>query len=137
MKVDLKFADISRKLRSIEFPKVDYVIGIGTGGVVPASMVAHQLGCDLKIIQINYRDPDNQPRYDQPKVLQHLDLDIPAKAKILLVDDVSVSGKTLSKAKEQLKALDVTTFTLKGQADIVLFPDVKSCVNWPWKESEN
>lgn len=29
-------------------------------------------------------------------------------------------------------AAHVTTLTLKGQAEIVFFPEVHSCVNWPW-----
>ena len=52
---------------------------------------------------------------------------------ILLVDDVSVSGVTLSLALSLLKDFEVFTFVLKGQADYVLFPEIKECVNWPWK----
>jgi hypoxanthine phosphoribosyltransferase len=54
-------------------------------------------------------------------------------AKVLLVDDVSVTGKTLDFAKQLLHLNDIKTFVLKGKnADIVLFPEIKECVNWPW-----
>lgn len=96
-----------------------------------ASLVAYQLGRPLSIMELSYRDPDNQPRYSTPKLLSDFDpSELPAK--LLLVDDVSVSGKTLETAKELLGKRDVTTVVLKGKADIVLFPKIASCVHWPW-----
>ncbi|MEM8970289.1 MAG: hypothetical protein AAGE93_27990, partial [Bacteroidota bacterium] len=52
---------------------------------------------------------------------------------ILLVDDVSVTGKTLKTVKAELAEYRVTTFVLKGKADLVVFPDIGTCVDWPWK----
>ncbi len=58
--------------------------------------------------------------------------------KLLLVDDVSVSGKTMKMAKEALAGNEVKTLALKGKADYVLFPEISECVKWPWKiYSEN
>jgi len=51
----------------------------------------------------------------------------------LLVDDVSVTGKTLKCAVENLQDYTVYTFVLKGKADYVLFPEINTCVEWPWK----
>jgi hypoxanthine phosphoribosyltransferase len=59
---------------------------------------------------------------------------MPKGARILLVDDVSVSGQTLALARSLLKGYEVITFTLKGKADFVLFPEITACVNWPWKQ---
>ena len=56
-----------------------------------------------------------------------------ADKRILLVDDVSVSGKTMNAALEQLEGLNVRTLAMKGKADFVLFPEIKDCVKWPWK----
>ena len=70
----LTFADISERLRQISLPPIDLVIGIGRGGIVPAAMVAHQLGCDMQVVQINYRDDQNTPRYELPRVLSSLTL---------------------------------------------------------------
>ena len=135
-KTNLDFHDISRKLRDFRFPKVDLVIGIATGGTYPAIMVAHQLGLDCRFIHINFRDPSNDPFHPEPVILSSDLNDIPPGTKILLVDEVSVSGKTMNKALGLLKNFDVKTFVLKGKGNFVLFPDVKTCVNWPWKVIE-
>jgi hypoxanthine phosphoribosyltransferase len=81
---------------------------------------------------LNYRDEKNNPLYEAPKVLQKPEWNLEGK-RILLVDDVSVTGKTMNKALEQLKGLDVKTLAMKGKADFVLFPEIKDCVKWPWK----
>ncbi len=130
-KQDVSFREVSKKIKALNLKEFDIVIGIGSGGIVPASMIAHELGIDLKIISINYRDQSNEPLYDNPKVLNHQEFS--NLEKVLLVDDVSVSGKTINTAKKILSGLDVTTLVLKGKGDIVLFPDIKTCVNWPWK----
>ena len=61
------------------------------------------------------------------------DIKIPTNVKkIILVDDVGVSGKTLKLAGEHLKNYEITTMVMKGSGDIVLFPEILTCVNWPW-----
>lgn len=131
-KISLEFASISNALKKIHLPKVDCVVGIAEGGIVPASLLAHQLEIPLHLMRINYRAPDNSPRHPAPTLLAESPT-LPTDARVLLVDDVSVSGQTLSLAREQLKQHEVITFTLKGKADIVLFPEIENCVNWPWK----
>ena len=131
-KVPLDFQKISEALWDFPFPKVDHVIGVATGGTMPAGLVAHQLKRPLSLLHINYRAPDNSPAHPAPVLLR--DVMLPkSKSHILLVDDVSVSGVTLSLALSLLKDFEVFTFVLKGQADYVLFPEIKECVNWPWK----
>jgi hypoxanthine phosphoribosyltransferase len=51
---------------------------------------------------------------------------------VLVVDDVSVTGATLSAAREILVGASIITLTCKGKADFVLFPEISSCVLWPW-----
>ncbi|OPZ74369.1 MAG: hypothetical protein BWY82_00732 [Verrucomicrobia bacterium ADurb.Bin474] len=60
--------------------------------------------------------------------------DIPdAVQRILLVDDVSVTGSTMEKSRAALSRFTIQTIALKGQkADIILFPEWKGCVQWPW-----
>jgi uncharacterized protein len=130
--VPLSFREISSRLKQTVLPEIDVVIGIGSGGLVPASMVAFHLGAELQVMVMNYRDEQNTPKYDEPLMLQEPAGNLEGK-KILLVDDVSVSGKTMHAALEQLKGLDVKTLAMKGKADYVLFPEVKDCVKWPWK----
>lgn len=132
MKTDLNFAEISEKIRNFNFPDVDCIVGIGSGGIVPASIVAFHLEKPLLIISINYRDDNNDPRYEDAAVLSVKN--IPAEyKKILLVDDVSVSGRTLEAAKKIYSEKIINTFVLKGKADFVLYQDITTCVNWPWK----
>jgi hypoxanthine phosphoribosyltransferase len=95
-------------------------------------MVAYHLNAELQVMVLNYRDEQNTPRYDEPRVLEKPHGQLDGK-RILLVDDVSVSGKTMQTALEQLKGLDVKTLAMKGKADFVLFPEIKDCVKWPWK----
>lgn len=135
--VVLSFEAIAEALRAAELPEVDLVVGIARGGVVPASLAAYRLEADLAVVQLNYRDDANRPCHEGPVVLS--DLVVPPHVRrVLLVDDVAVTGATLQAARGLLedRGLQVTTLVMKGQADHVLFPDVRSCVRWPWKPLE-
>lgn len=130
--VPLSFREISERLKKTKLPEIDLVIGIGSGGIVPAGFVAFHLNAELQVITLNYRDEQNNPRYDEPKILQKPEWQLEGK-RILLIDDVSVSGKTINTALELLKGYNVKTMAMKGKADYVLFPEIKDCVKWPWK----
>ncbi|MEM7659919.1 MAG: phosphoribosyltransferase [Bacteroidota bacterium] len=134
--IPLSFSEISQRLKALDLPEVDLVLGIATGGIAPAVMVAHQLGCDLQLLQLNYRDEANSPRFASPKYLSGLIPPSEPRLRILLVDDVSVSGKTAIAAKALLQGHNITTLVCKGRGDFVLFPEVSSCVRWPWKVAE-
>ncbi len=131
-KINLDFQTITRKINQIQLPLIDHVVGIATGGIVPASLMAFRLDCSLSLIKINYRAADNSPQRPAPLLLEPFTLPRGIKH-ILLVDDVSVSGQTLDAAKEILTGFDIITFVLKGRADLVAFPEIGECVNWPWK----
>lgn len=131
MAVTLTFSDIAQAIRGADLPECDLVVGIGRGGIVPACLVAYELQRPLHVAWYNYRDDHNRPRHDAPRLMRPSVL--PARArKILLVDDVSVTGKTLEQAGAALCGREVTTLVLKGSANIVLFPHIQSCVAWPW-----
>ena len=130
--VPLSFKQISERLKEIELPEIDVVIGIGSGGIPPATFVAFHLNAELLVMTMNYRDEQNNPRYESPVLLKKAEWDL-AEKKILLVDDVSVSGKTMNAALELLKGFNVKTLAMKGKADYILFPEIKDCVKWPWK----
>jgi hypoxanthine phosphoribosyltransferase len=90
----LSFKTICQRLESLNLPKFDLIVGIAEGGIVPASLAAYKAGCDIEIIKINYRDINNSPSFDKPKLLSKIS-EFHQKKNILIVDDVSVSGKTL------------------------------------------
>ena len=127
----IAFETIGEALRSAKLPSTDLVVGIGSGGVVPAAMAAYKLRTPMRILWLNYRGIDNVPIHPIPQQSQPFSLPSGTK-RILLVDDVVVSGKTLEVAIKLLPQTEITTMALKGKADIVLFPDIQSCVQWPW-----
>lgn len=131
-KVRLSMGEIAERMRAADYPPVDAVVGIQTGGRIPATLLSFHLGLPLYMLPINFRDENNDPRYDEPRVLAEVHKLPPAGARVLLVDDVAVSGATMNKARELLPDYPITTFALKGRADIVLFPEVRQCVQWPW-----
>ena len=128
----LSLNDIKQRLEHFKFPDVDLVIGIASGGVFPAKLVADILKTPIRFISINFRSSDNTPLYADPRIISKDDIPVDHK-RLLLVDDVSVSGKTLRSATDYVKNFDVYTFVLKGKADFVLFPEISECVDWPWK----
>ena len=133
--VTLTLPDIAQRLKRAELPEVDVVVGIATGGIVPASLVAYRLELPLRIMHFNFRAADNSPQRPEPTLLQPFGLE-PDFQNVLLVDDVSVTGATFSAAMGILENRHVTTFALKGKADIVLYPEVASCIYLPWRDWE-
>jgi len=130
-KVNLSLSEIEARLAAVRFPDFDMIVAIASGGRVPAGLIARRLALPLKIIEIKYRMADNRPLYDQPRLINADEF--PAETRrLLLVDDVSVSGKTMQTARKFLSGHTISTFVLKGKADFVLFPEIKRCVNWPW-----
>ena len=148
-KVTLELPDIARRLKNTALPEVEAIVGIATGGVAFASMVAFWLEKPLHIIHLNYRDENNQTRYAKPKLLKPFADDFIMFSKglqplaeptddlakhILLVDDVSVTGATLEIAKNLLPNFQVTTLVIKGKADLVLYPNLHPCILLPWRD---
>ena len=132
--IPLAFEDIARRLATWPFPtEIDGVVGIASGGVVPAALVAQRLGVGLKVIALNYRDEANEPRFAEPRLLSPMP-DVTGWKRLLLVDDVFVSGKSWHAARAALPAaIEVLPFVLKGKVDFALIQDVAGCVQWPWR----
>jgi adenine/guanine phosphoribosyltransferase-like PRPP-binding protein len=132
--IPLTFKDITGRLARWRFPeRLDGVVGIAQGGVVPAALVAQRLGLEMKVIALNYRDDDNEPRFSEPKLLSAVP-DLGAWKRVLLVDDVYVSGKSWHAARALLPSeVEVLPFVLKGKEDFALIRDVDGCVQWPWR----
>lgn len=128
----IPFAEISRRLRETPCPPVEAVVGILTGGLVPAALLAHQWQLPLYWLALNFRDPHNDPQHPAPLQIAPTSLP-PPHVPVVVIDDVSVSGATVDVARQILAPRPVTTIVLKGRGDIVLFPEVQGCVHWPWK----
>lgn len=132
----LAFEDLAARLAAWKFPSgVDGVVAIASGGVVPAALVAQRLGVGMKVIALNYRDEANEPRFAEPKLLSKVP-DLGEWKRVLLVDDVYVSGKSWHAARGLLPVeIEVLPFVLKGKAEFALIRDIDGCVQWPWKIS--
>lgn len=130
----LSFSDITGRLASWKFPdRIDVVVGIATGGVVPAALVAMRLGVEMTVMTLNYRDDANEPRYLEPRLMSPVP-ELGSARRVLLVDDVYVTGKSWEAARRLLPAtVEVLPFVLKGRVDFALIRDVDGCVQWPWK----
>jgi len=129
-KIDL--STIVKKLNAFSFPPVDLVVGLETGGAVPAALVGCRIGKPVVFMRINYRNAENQPQHKKPILLKAFRVPKGVK-RVLIVDDVAVTGQTLGLASKKFRSCRVSTFVLKGKADHVLFPLIKECVHWPWK----
>lgn len=130
----LSFVEILERLDRWKFPEaIDGVVGIASGGTVPAALVAQRLGLEMKLIALNYRDESNEPRHAEPVQLSAVP-DVTGWRRILLVDDVYVSGKSWQAARRLLPAeAEVIPFAMKGKAEFCLIRDIDGCVDWPWK----
>ena len=126
----LKFSDIAKKIKDINFSKFDLIVAVGRGGLVPASLIARELKTDMKVLWLKFKDDKNNEMYDKPKLLRNIDFSYKTK-KILLVDDFSRTGKTFVEARKILKGSKIKTFVVNGKADYSLYT-YPCCVNFPW-----
>jgi len=130
----LEFKDLCRRLEAWRFPeRLDGVVGIASGGVVPAALVAQRLGLELRVMALNLRGEDNQPLREEPVLLSPMP-DLSDWHRILLVDDVYVTGKSWKAARALMPhGAEVFPFVMKGKVDFALIQDIDGCVQWPWK----
>jgi hypoxanthine phosphoribosyltransferase len=91
----------------------DCVVGISKGGLPLAAVLASLFRIDLYPIRLSYREKDEEA-HETPQWSVLPSAKVSGK-KVLLVDDISVTAKTLSMAREELKrkgVAEVKTATL-------------------------
>jgi len=127
---------INAKIRDIEFEEsFDLIVAIANGGIIPAALINQRLQLPLQLLKINYRDCQQKPIYESPKLLADIGFDIRDK-KVLLVEDRVKTGATLRFAKQLLKdAAEVKTFAVNGNADYALYNE--ACFSFPWIVGKN
>ena len=128
--IKLSLGEIAKALDEIKLPHFDLLVAIGSDGIKPAQILQKRLTIPLEIVWINYRGTNNMPIRDEPELTKPFSGKLAGK-KILLVDTVARTGKTLEKAKEILGGNEIKTFVINGKADYSLF-DYKECIEWPW-----
>jgi hypoxanthine phosphoribosyltransferase len=115
----------------------DIVIAIERGGLVLGAIIATKLDVEFLTIHASFYD-DSKPAkkiHDQPKISGNIFPTLREK-KVLIVDDVSNSGKTMEAVKTQVLSLDagqVKTFVYAGAADFSCRP-FENCLVFPWEE---
>jgi hypoxanthine phosphoribosyltransferase len=121
--------------------KPDIIIGISRGGLVPARIMSDILGVhDVAVLGIRFYRGMGKTE-ESPLITQDISIDVSGK-RILIVDDVADSGKSLTFAKEHLKdAKEVKCATLHYKPISEYKPDyfVASTTAWivyPWEIHE-
>lgn len=125
------FEEVMQRFREITFHETfDMIVAIANGGIIPAAIINQRLNIAIQLLKINLRDPDQQPRYDSPKLVSPIDFDYKDKS-ILLVEDRIKTGATVQYAIDLLHgARQIKTFAVNGKADYSLYDE--SCFRFPW-----
>jgi hypoxanthine phosphoribosyltransferase len=130
---DKSFEEIKNQIALVEFTtQFDAIIAIARGGIVPGVLVSNFLKLPLYTVKISFRDDSHQPIFDVPKIIESDTL--PEKINsVLIVDDVSRTGKTLNSASEFLNSKGIQktqTLAVNGHADYSLYNE--ECFKFPW-----
>ena len=121
----------------------DLIVAIARGGIVPARILSDLLeNPNLNFIQIEFYTNINLT-LQQPILKQTLTTNVTGK-KILLIDDISDTGKSLRLAKTHLQqqgAIEIKTATLYQKKQSITTADFyeKQTTNWvvfPWDTKE-
>lgn len=123
--------------------KPDWIIGISRGGLVPARLLSDILDISqVSIIRIEFYKTIAETS-GFPKITQPLQVDVKGK-KVLLVDDVADTGRSLAVAKDHVKragAAEVKIASLHYKPKSLIKPDfyVEETEKWiiyPWEKHE-
>lgn len=123
--------------------KIDLILGISKGGLIPARILADFLQVsEIITIQVKFYIGIAQT-HDKPIIIQPLTVNLSGK-KILVVDDIADTGKSLKIVIEHLESLGITeikTATLYLNNRSVIKPDfyeeiTDKWVVFPWEIKE-
>ena len=110
--------------------KYDYIIGIARGGLIPATVLSYKLDVPMIPIEWSTRGPGRQwlPEYTK----KELD-----GKKVLFVDDIIDSGKTIEDMEIELPKLDFDVAALVFNVDQSVNCDywhltIKRSINNDW-----
>ncbi|MGO9308232.1 MAG: phosphoribosyltransferase [Spirochaetia bacterium] len=125
------YAELDRVLADMAGERFEAIVAIAQGGIIPAALLQQEWGIPMSVVRINYRDHENKPRFADARLLDEGPPPFAGK-KVLLVDDVSRTGKTLARARAYLANSTVKTFLVNGEADFRLYR-TDECLRMPWK----
>lgn len=135
--------DLARQIAASGFvPEV--VIAVARGGMVPAGALTYALGIKLTdAINVEFYTDVSQTLPDPVLLAPMLDTDSVTGRRLLVVDDVADSGRTLALVLKLLRGFgaDVRSAVLYAKPTTVVTPDFvwKSTDQWivfPWSDKE-
>ena len=119
--------DKAVKALAAQTKKIDYVVGVPRGGLVLSVMFSHRAGVKLMTL-------------DHLEMLEKLDLKIDKK-KILIIDDISDSGHTLKRFKDNgytIATIDMRNTSVTKPDYYINWIDNTNWIVYPWeKKSAN
>lgn len=131
--------DLAREIVAAGF-EPEVVVAIARGGLLPAGAIAYGLGAkNCGAINMEFYTGIGTV-LDAPEVLPpELDMNYLDGRRVLLVDDVADSGRTLKMAVEMLreKGADVRSVTIYTKPSTIIQPDFAwkdtgKWINFPW-----
>ena len=122
---------------------IDTIVGIARGGLPPAVIISNYLDCQMFTIGI--RSYNNNQEQLCIKTTQDLDAGLFEDNKVLIVDDICDSGKSLHYIKDMLdsncKVKEVFTSALFFRQGAMFTPDYysdfivdDSWITFPWEK---
>ncbi|MEM4359166.1 MAG: phosphoribosyltransferase [Candidatus Bilamarchaeaceae archaeon] len=123
--------------------KPDVLVGVSRGGLVPVRILADVLGTSkVGVLGVQFYKKIGETK-DFPEITHEMPLDVKGK-KVLIVDDVSDTGKSLVAAREYILrkgAKEVKIATLHFKPHSILKPDyfigvTTAWLVYPWERHE-
>jgi hypoxanthine phosphoribosyltransferase len=134
--------DISDEIKAREL-RDHALIGISRGGLVPLRILSDQIAAQqVSTLAIRFYE-DIQKTWERPEIVLPVQGDVRGK-NVILVDDISDTGKSLIAAREHLAnkgAEDIVTATVCMKPHTSLKPDIcaiesSQWVIFPWEVQE-
>ena len=123
----------------------DLIIGIGRGGLLPATLLSYKMSIPLGVISIQtYNDKRGT---DTLKINTNVCTTLPIESikSVLIVDDIADSGETLGIARAEMmkKFPNVQTATIHYKKKSIIKPDYfykevpnNTWIEYPWAETQ-
>jgi uncharacterized protein len=137
-----RFGQMTRGLvEQLALEKVDVVIGIARGGLIPATAVAAALRCEMFPIRLTRRMHDKVV-HSTPVVLLDVAIQVANRKCAVVIDEIADTGQTLTRAVQLVKRRGVPrvlTATLAAHSWSDPHPDFSALdsdalVIFPWDE---
>ncbi len=140
--IEKQCLEIARKIRreKIEF---DIIVALSRGGLIPGRLLSDYLANEeLYTVRVKFYSGIGET-HEKPRIIHPVQIDVRGK-KVLLVDDIADTGRSLLLAKQHLEERgcgEVTVATLVKKPKSIVEPDIyimetNAWVVFPWEVME-